>query len=98
MLAGLARYDEVLAGRIDHTICFTVRTTQKAYVWPARHHAFSNTSGYNKLQITCRLSPVFAAFRQHLVRIADESRLCPVDRPAGIMRRIRATPDCRSPA
>ena len=40
---GLVRYDEVAAGVIDHAIRFTAPATQKAYVWPARHHASSIT-------------------------------------------------------
>ena len=44
ILPGLVRYDEILAGRIAHAIRFTVQVTQKAYLWPARHYASSNTS------------------------------------------------------
>jgi hypothetical protein len=44
ILPGLVRYDEVAAGRIQHALRFTAAVTQKAYVWPARHHASSNTS------------------------------------------------------
>ncbi len=44
ILPGLVRYDEILAGQIKHAIRFTVQTTQKAYLWPARHYASSNTS------------------------------------------------------
>jgi hypothetical protein len=44
ILPGLVRYDEVLAGEIRHAIRFTVQVTRKAYVWPARHYASSNTS------------------------------------------------------
>ncbi len=40
---GLVRYDEVAAGEITHAIRFTVSETQRAYVWPARHLASSNT-------------------------------------------------------
>jgi hypothetical protein len=43
ILPGLARYDEVAAGRIDHALRFTVSRTQRAYVWPARHFASSLT-------------------------------------------------------
>lgn len=43
ILPGLVRYDEVAAGRIDHAIRFTAPVTQRAYVWPARHFASSNT-------------------------------------------------------
>jgi hypothetical protein len=41
ILPGLARYDEVAAGRIDHALRFTVARTRRAYVWPARHFASS---------------------------------------------------------
>jgi hypothetical protein len=36
---GLARYDEVARGRIDHALRFTVGRTRRAYVYPARHFA-----------------------------------------------------------
>jgi hypothetical protein len=40
---GLARYDEVAAGVIEHALRFTADRTQKAYIWPARHFASSIT-------------------------------------------------------
>jgi hypothetical protein len=40
---GLARYDEVARGRIDHALRFTVERTRKAYVYPARHYASDST-------------------------------------------------------
>ncbi len=43
ILPGLARYDEVAKGRIDHALRFTASRTRNAYVWPARHHASSLT-------------------------------------------------------
>ena len=43
ILPGLARYDEVARGRIDHALRFTVSRTRRAYVWPARHVASSET-------------------------------------------------------
>jgi hypothetical protein len=36
---GLARYDEVARGRIDHALRFTVERSRRANVWPARHYA-----------------------------------------------------------
>jgi hypothetical protein len=39
ILPGLARYDEVARGRIQHALRFTVERTRRAYVWPARHFA-----------------------------------------------------------
>ena len=41
---GLVTYDEVAAGYIGHAIRFTASETQRAYVWPARHYASSDTS------------------------------------------------------
>ncbi len=43
ILPGLARYDEVAKGRIDHALRFTVERTRRAYVWPARHFASDST-------------------------------------------------------
>lgn len=43
ILPGLARYDEVARGRIDHALRFTVSRTRRAYVWPARHFASTAT-------------------------------------------------------
>jgi hypothetical protein len=40
---GLARYDEVAAGEIDHALRFTARRTRRAYVYPARHFASSDS-------------------------------------------------------
>jgi hypothetical protein len=44
ILPGLARYDEVAAGSIDHALRFTVRRSRRAYIYPARHFASSYTS------------------------------------------------------
>jgi hypothetical protein len=43
ILPGLVRYEEVASGHIDHALRFTAPETQRAYVWPARHYASSNT-------------------------------------------------------
>ena len=42
ILPGLARYDEVKRGSIDHALRFTVERTRRAYVYPARHFASSS--------------------------------------------------------
>ncbi|HUJ56152.1 MAG TPA: hypothetical protein VLW49_09225 [Gaiellaceae bacterium] len=39
---GLARWDEVKRGRIDHALRFTAPRTRQAYVYPARHYASSS--------------------------------------------------------
>ena len=43
ILPGLARYDEVRRGVIDHALRFTVARTRRAYLYPARHYASSLT-------------------------------------------------------
>ncbi len=43
ILPGLARYDEMRRGVIDHALRFTVSRTRRAYVYPARHYASSLT-------------------------------------------------------
>ena len=39
---GLARWDEVKRGVIDHALRFTAPQTRRAYVYPARHYASSS--------------------------------------------------------
>ena len=43
IIPGLVRYDEVASGEIRHALRFTVPSTLRAYVWPARHYASSLT-------------------------------------------------------
>jgi hypothetical protein len=43
ILAGLLRFDEIVAGEVTHALRFTAPATQRAYVWPARHVASSST-------------------------------------------------------
>jgi hypothetical protein len=44
ILPGLARYDEVKTGVIDHALRFTVSQTRRAFIYPARHFASDATS------------------------------------------------------
>ena len=44
ILPGLLRYDEVAAGHVDHAIRFTTNTTDRRFIWPARHQAGSVTN------------------------------------------------------
>lgn len=44
ILPGLARFDEVASGRIEHALRFTAPVTQRAFLWPARHQAGSTNS------------------------------------------------------
>jgi plastocyanin len=46
ILPGLVRYDEVIAGLINHALRFTMLHTQKAHIYPARHDASSNTGTF----------------------------------------------------
>jgi hypothetical protein len=55
ILPGLVRYDEVMAGQINHALRFTVPHTQSAYIWPARHKASHNAD--------VKLVPMGARFR-----------------------------------
>ena len=43
ILPGLARYDDLATGGIKHALRFTVERSRRAYVWPARHYASSDT-------------------------------------------------------
>lgn len=47
ILPGLARYEEAVAGEINHVLRFTAPQTRDAYVWPARHAA-SNSNDPNR--------------------------------------------------
>ncbi|MCA9862755.1 MAG: hypothetical protein KC432_07035 [Thermomicrobiales bacterium] len=44
ILPGLVRFEEILAGRIDHALRFTAARTRNAYVWPARRQAGSTAA------------------------------------------------------
>jgi hypothetical protein len=67
ILPGLVRYDEVAAGTIAHALRFTANQTRRAYIYPARHHASSSTSG--------ALPPM--GLRVRLKATFDTSRLSP---------------------
>jgi hypothetical protein len=43
ILPGLARYNEVRRGAINHALRFTVSRTRNTFVYPARHEASSNS-------------------------------------------------------
>jgi hypothetical protein len=54
ILPGLARFDEVKRGSIDHALRFTVDQTRNAFVYPARHRA-SNLTDKNLPPMGLRL-------------------------------------------
>jgi hypothetical protein len=57
---GLARYDEVKRGVIDHALRFTVQRTRRAYLYPARHYASSLTDpSLPPMGLRVRLKPSF---------------------------------------
>jgi hypothetical protein len=60
ILPGLARYDEVKRGVIDHALRFTVQRTRRAYVFPARHFASdSNDPNLPPMGLRLRLKGSF---------------------------------------
>ena len=60
ILPGLVRYDEVLAGEIDHALRFTAPQTHRSYLWPARHFASSLTDPrYPPMGLRMRLKAGF---------------------------------------
>jgi hypothetical protein len=55
ILPGLARYDEVKRGSIDHALRFTAPCTSPHYVYPARHEASSCSGFYPPMGVRVRL-------------------------------------------
>lgn len=51
----LVRYDEVVAGEINHAIRITASCTHNSYVWPARHHAGFCNANYPPMGTRFRL-------------------------------------------
>ena len=59
ILPGLVRYDEVVAGAIDHVIRVTAPRTANAYVWPASHKAASGGASDPPMGAWLRLKASF---------------------------------------
>jgi hypothetical protein len=60
ILPGLVRYDEVLAGHIDHALRFTTDTTRTSYIYPARHHAGAGSNAaYPPMGLRIRLKSTY---------------------------------------
>jgi hypothetical protein len=55
ILPGLARYDEVKRGEIDHALRFTAPCSSPHYVYPARHQASTCRGFYPPLGLRVRL-------------------------------------------
>lgn len=75
---GLARYDEVARGVIDHALRFTVKRTRRSYVYPARHFASdSNDPSLPPMGLRVRLKaryPIAAFPRQARIVLAALKR------------------------
>src|SRR5438046_3288794 len=57
ILPGLVRYDEVVAGHIDHAIRVTVNATDARFIWPARHKAGTANANLPPMVLRLRLKP-----------------------------------------
>jgi hypothetical protein len=81
---GLVRYDEVMAGAINHALRFTVWQTQRAYISPARHYGSSNDqyappmglrlrlkASYDISRNTGQAKVVLAALKKYGMMVAD---------------------------
>jgi hypothetical protein len=55
ILPGLARYDEVARGSIDHALRFTAQCTSRACIYPARHFASTCSGFYPPMGLRVRL-------------------------------------------
>ena len=59
MLPLMIRYDEIVAGEINHAIRVTVPHTQNTYIWPARAQAGVANTGYPPMGQRFRLKASF---------------------------------------
>jgi hypothetical protein len=85
ILPGLARYDEVAAGAINHALRFTAPDTRDEYVWPARHQAsdltgaqyppmgqrFRLKAGYNISGFSPEARVILQALKTYGMMLAD---------------------------
>ncbi len=85
ILPGLLRWDEVLSGKVDHAIRFTVGRTHNSYVWPARHRAgatddptyppmgarFRLKASFNIAGYSPRAQVILRAMKRHGMVVAD---------------------------
>jgi hypothetical protein len=65
ILPGLARFDEVQAGAIDHALRFTVDCTQKGFIHPATHQAGSCGANAPPMGLRLRLKASFDVSHFH---------------------------------
>ncbi len=85
ILPGLARYDEVAAGQMNHALRFTVSRSQKAFIHPATHYASSSTdanlppmglrvrlkAGYDISGFTGQTKVILATMKKYGMIVAD---------------------------
>jgi hypothetical protein len=85
VLAGLLLRSEVLAGEVDHAIRVTAQTTDRSYLWPARHQAgavtnpafppmgarFRLKTSYDVTHFRTDTQVVLRAFQRHGMILAD---------------------------
>jgi hypothetical protein len=85
ILPGLARFDEITSGAINHALRFTVANSQKAYVHPATHYASSSTNAnfppmglrvrlkasYNTMSFTGGALVILNALKKYGMIVAD---------------------------
>lgn len=83
ILPGLVRYEEILAGHIDHALRFTVKETA-GYIWPARHLTsdaqegvppmgarFRLKSGYDISSFPPEMQVILQAMKTYGIMLAD---------------------------
>jgi hypothetical protein len=74
ILPGLARYEEVRRGSIDHALRFTAPCTSARYVYPARHEASTCTGAYPPMGLRVRLrANVDISHLPHQARIVAQT-------------------------
>ncbi len=85
IMPGLLRWDEVVAGNVDHAIRFTTNVTSTSYLWPARHQAGSTSSsayppmgawfrlkaGYSTAGLSPQTVVIIDAMKKHGLVLAD---------------------------
>jgi hypothetical protein len=99
IFAGLARYDEVASGAINHALRFTLQSSRAAFVPPASHWA-SNSSNANAAPMGMRLRlkssfdvSGYSATNQVLLRAMQQYGLIMADNGSSMY--ISGTPDDR---
>jgi hypothetical protein len=99
IFAGLARYDEVASGTINHALRFTLQSSRAAFVPPASHYA-ANSSNANAAPMGMRLRlkasfdiSGYSAANQVLLKSMQQYGLIMADNGSSMY--ISGTPDDR---